>query len=574
MFLLFGAFIAGILTVLAPCVLPLLPVIIGGSISGDSKDKRRPILIATSLAISLILFTVLLKATTLLINVPPQAFTYISGGIIVALGLAVLFPFSYANIIGRLGLEHRAQSLLGKGTSNHNAWLGPVIIGAALGPVFSSCSPVYAYILATVLPAHFATAMSYIISYVIGLSLILLAISFYGQRLTRQLRFASNPNGVFQRSLGVLFILVGILILTGSGTKLQVWAANHTPFNFDNFSAKLIPKPTNAIVSTTGDSSLYNVKPSVSAPDFVGIQSWINSKPLSLAQLKGKVVLVDFWTYTCINCIRTLPYVEGWYQEYHNDGLVVVGVEAPEFSYEKIPSNVAAAVKQDSITYPVAIDGNLDTWNAYQNQYWPAEYLIDQNGTIRRADFGEGSYDQMEQAIRGLLATNNTKLPSKLVAPGSASNTVNADQTPETYLGTDRAAAYVGSPQLGSQSTQSYSFANNLSTSQWSLSGQWSVSGTSITAGQNAKLEINVSAQNVYLVGGAISPANVTVQFNGKPISQTGDAGANVKNSQVTMQLSNLYRIASFPSFTSGIITLDVPAGVSINTFTFGNNYQ
>jgi len=571
MFLLAGAFIAGVLTVLAPCVLPLLPVIIGGSIAGDTKDKRRPFLIALSLAVSLIVFTVLLKATALLIHVPPQVFTYISGGIIVALGLATLFPFAYTRLVAALGIEHRTQSLLGKGTSNKRQWLGPVITGAALGPVFSSCSPVYAYILATILPAHFATAMSYIISYVIGLALILLAVSYYGQRLTTRLRFASDPSGAFQRGLGVLFILVGVLIVTGSGTKLQVWAANHTPFDFDNLSSKLIPRQTNAKVPTVSDNaSLYNVQPGVPAPDFVGIQGWINSSPLTLSQLRGKVVLVDFWTYTCINCIRSLPYVEGWYQAYQKDGLVVVGVEAPEFSYEKIPSNVQAAVKQDHITYPVAIDGNLETWSAYQNEYWPAEYLIDQSGNIRRVDYGEGEYNQMEQAIRGLLAENsNVQLPTKLVVPGNTPPPVNASQTPETYLGTDREDAYVGSPALGS--SLGYTFAKHLDASEWSLSGSWSVSGTAITAGQNAKLEINIASKNVYMVGGSSNPASVTVQFNGKPISQTKDAGADVKNSQVSVQMSNLYRIASFPSFTSGIITLDVPAGVSLNTFTFGN---
>jgi cytochrome c biogenesis protein CcdA/thiol-disulfide isomerase/thioredoxin len=569
MFLLIGAFIAGVLTILAPCVLPLLPVIIGGSLSGNTKDKRRPLLIAGSLAISLTLFTVLLKATTLLINIPPQAITYFSGSIVVALGLATLFPQVYTTIIARLGIEHRTQQLLGTGTKNRNQWLGPVITGAALGPVFSSCSPVYAYILATVLPAHFAQAMTYIVSYVIGLALILLAVGYYGQRLTARLKFASNPKGAFQRSLGGLFIIVGVLIITGSGTKLQVWAADHTPFNFDSFSSKLIPKEAGSAV--LNNTSLYNV-PAFKAPEFVGIQDWINSNPLTLAQLKGKVVLVDFWTYTCINCIRSLPYVEGWYQEYQKDGLVVIGVEAPEFSYEKIPSNVAAAVKQDGLTYPIAIDGNLDTWNAYHNEYWPADYLIDRNGNVRREYFGEGEYAQTEQAIRGLLSQNNkATLTSKLVVSGSTPAPMNQSQTPETYLGTDRADAYVGSPELGSQTDQTYSFAKNIGSSEWSLSGNWQVSGSNITAGANAKIRINVAAKNVYVVGGASNASVVGVSFNGKPISKVGDAGADVTNSQLKIQLSNLYRIASFKNFTSGIIELDVPSGVSLNTFTFGN---
>jgi cytochrome c biogenesis protein CcdA/thiol-disulfide isomerase/thioredoxin len=572
MFLLLGAFIAGALTVLAPCVLPLLPIIIGGSVGGNTKDKRRPLLIAGSLAVSLIAFTVLLKATTLLIHVPPQTFTYISGSIILVLGLATLFPNIYAVVIGRLGIESRAQQLLSKGNRNRNELVGPILTGAALGPVFSSCSPVYAYILATILPAHFATAMAYIISYVVGLALILLAIGYYGQRVTARLRFASNPSGYFQRGLAALFIVVGILIITGSGTRFQVWMASHTPLDIDSLSAKLIPankQPGGA--SKPSDSNLYNVPAGVKAPDLVGIQSWINSKPLAMKQLKGKVVLIDFWTYTCINCIRSLPYVQGWYQQYQKDGLVVIGVEAPEFSYEKIPSNVAAAVKQDKITYPVAIDGDLATWNAYQNQYWPAEYLIDRSGNIRRTHFGEGEYDQTEKAIRGLLAENNTKLSSKLVVPSATPVPVSRNQTPETYLGTDRADAYAGSPELGSKPDQTYSFAKSLASSQWSLSGEWHVSGSSITSGQHAKLRISAASRNVYLVGGAAHAASIGIQFNGQPISESGGAGADVADSQVAVQLSNLYRIASFKQFTSGTIELDVPPDVTLNTFTFGN---
>lgn len=568
MWLLIGAFIAGILTALAPCVLPLLPVIIGGSLGGDTQDRRRPFIIAGSLAVSLIAFTLLLKATSLLIHLSPQVITDVSGGLIIAIGIATLFPTGYAYVIGRLGLEHRSQELLGVGFKN-KSWLGPVIIGAALGPVFSSCSPVYAYILATILPAHFTTAIAYIVSYVIGLALVLLAIGYYGRRLTAGLKFASNPTGIFQRGLGVLFIVVGLMIVTGTGTKVQVWVANHTAFSFDKLSTSLIPK--NLSHPQTSDSSLYNV-PAYKAPELAGIQGWVNSNPLTLSQLKGKVVLIDFWTYTCINCIRSLPYTQGWYSEYQSNGLVVIGVEAPEFAYEKVPSNVAAAVKQDKLTYPIAIDGNLATWNAYQNQYWPAEYLIDRSGNVRREAFGEGDYAQTEQAIRGLLSEGQTSaLPTKLVAPSKTPVPISNQQTPETYFGTDRADAYVGSPQLGTQSNQTYTFAKNISSSEWSLSGEWRVSGTSITAGKNAKLRINVAAKNVYLVGGAPTASSVKVLFNGQPISQAGAAGSDVQDSQVNVQLSNLYRIAAFKQFTSGTIELDVPAGVSLNTFTFGS---
>ncbi len=566
MFLLLGAFIAGILTVLAPCVLPLLPIIIGGSVSGDTTDRRRPVIIAASLAVSLLLFTLLLKATTLLINIPPATINYFSGGIIIGLGIATLFPLAYTTLMARIGFEHRAQRLLGKGNKSHSQIVGPIITGAALGPVFSSCSPVYGYILATVLPAHFATAISYVISYVIGLALILLIIGYYGQRFSSKLAFASKPNGIFQRSLAVIFIFVGILIFTGTGTKLQTYAANHSILNFDSLSAKLLPKSSHV----TTNASLYNVTP-YKAPELVGLQSWINSTPLTLAQLKGKVVLVDFWTYSCINCVRSLPYVEGWYQNYQKDGLVVLGISAPEFAFEKVPANVAKAVKADKLTYPVALDNQLSTWSAFENQYWPAEYLIDRSGNVVRQHFGEGEYDQTEQAIRGLLKQDahgkSQSLTSKLVASSATPVPVAADQTPETYLGGERADAYVGTPDLTADTT-TYTFANTIDQNKWSLLGAWQVAGDKITAAGDSKIRINFAAKNVYVVGGSTGAQDVGVTFNAKPLASPGK---DVTNSTLHLNGDSIYTVASFNSFSNGILELSVPNGVSLNTFTFGN---
>ncbi len=567
MFLLIGAFIAGVLTVLAPCVLPLLPVIIGGSVSGDTKDKRRPLIIAASLAVSLIVFTLLLKVTTLFINIPPNAITYFSGGLIIAIGLATLFPSVYTRLTARLGFEHRAQKLLGTGTKNRNHIIGPIITGAALGPVFSSCSPIYGYILATVLPVHFAQAMAYIVSYVVGLALIMLVIGYYGQRFTSKLKFASNPKGLFQRGLAVVFIVVGVLIATGSIIRLQTYAAGHAPSYLKTLNEKLLPKSNKKL----NDTELYNVE-SYKAPELVGIQQWLNSQPLTLAQLKGKVVLVDFWTYSCINCIRSLPYVQGWYSQYQKDGLVVIGVHAPEFSFEKVPANVDDAIHKYKLTYPVALDNNFTTWDAFRNQYWPAEYLIDRSGNVRRQHFGEGKYDETEKAIRGLLAEgSNQKLSGNLVAKPGGSDAVAAGQTPETYLGSARANNYNGTSEPGADSAMNFHFASNLATNQWSLSGTWQVAGDKITAKANSKLRLNFAAKNVYLVGGSASGSTIGVSLGGKPISASGSAGSDVTDSKVVFGQPRLYRLASFSQFTHGTLELSVPSGADLNVFTFGN---
>jgi cytochrome c biogenesis protein CcdA/thiol-disulfide isomerase/thioredoxin len=570
MFLVFGAFLAGVLTVLAPCVLPLLPVIIGGSLTANKKekpDRLRPIIITASLAGSLVLFTLLLKATTLLIHVPPSVYTDISGGILVLLGLAILFPDIYVRVLVHFNIEAKSQQFLGKSANRRERYIGPIITGAALGPVFSSCSPVYAYILATILPVNFTQAIVYMVSYILGLSAILLLIGLLGQRFIKRIRFAINPKGVFQRTVAVLFILVGILIFTGGNVRLQTYVSNHTPFNFDNLSAKLLPKgnkPTS--------NKLYNVKP-YAEPQFAGLTNWINSPALTTSQLKGKVVLVDFWTYSCINCLRSVPHLESWYQTYQKNGLVIVGVEAPEFSFEKVPGNVDAAVKSDGITYPVASDNNLRTWANYKNQYWPADYLINKQGQVVRVQYGEGDYTQMEQAIRLLLKQNGGTVNKKLATVQGNYVPITGNQSPETYFGLDRASDFVGTPDLA-PGTQTYAQLpdGDIPSDGWTLGGTWQEGSTDIASGANATIKFHFSAKNVYVVGGAKSPSTVTVTLNGKPISETGDAGSDVHNSTVTIGMPTLYRLANLPKFSSNdVIELHVPPGVTLNTFTFGS---
>lgn len=568
MLLFLAAFLAGMLTVLAPCVLPLLPVIIGGSISGDTRNRRRPLIIAVSLAVSIILFTLLLKVSTILINLPPQAISYISGGIIVAVGLVMLFPGIYAKIIGSLKIESMAQKALGKGYKNKNTWIGPIIIGAALGPVFSSCSPVYAYILATVLPASLAQAMAYMVSYVIGLAVVLLLVGIYGQRFISRIKFAADPRGKFQKAIAIIFIIVGLGVASGYSVKFQTYVSNHTPFDFNALSTDLLPTSKNK----TNNSKLFNVVGNIQAPNFSGITGWVNSKPLTIQSLRGKVVLVDFWTYTCINCIRNNPHLEAWYQRYKNYGFTIVGVEAPEFSYEKLIGNVRNAVKQQHLTYPVAIDANLSTWNAYSNETWPASYLIDAQGKIRRIDIGEGGYVQEEQAIRQLLTDNGANLAN--VKPTEQSNyvPVSAKQTPETYFGFNRASNYQGSPALAAQPSNNFTLSNNLSPNGWSLGGNWTVDGDRIVAGANAKLNFKFSAKDVYVVVGSNSNANITVSLNGKPISSTNAAPSDIVNSQLKVNGQQLYDLVSLPKFESNqTLTLSVPNGVALNTFTFGS---
>lgn len=238
--LLLSSFFAGILTVLAPCVLPLLPVIISGSVSGDTKDRRRPFIVAASLAVSLLVFTLFFKATTLFISVPTSVITAVSGGIIVVVGIVMLTPILYEKVILLFNLQAKSQQLLGAGRGKGTI-LGPIIIGAALGPVFSSCSPVYLYILATVLPVNIGVALVYLAAYIAGLASTLLLVGILGQKLIRHLDWAVNPKGWFVRIMAVAFIIVGFMVISGLDKQLQIYVTEHTPFDFDSISSKLIP---------------------------------------------------------------------------------------------------------------------------------------------------------------------------------------------------------------------------------------------------------------------------------------------------------------------------------------------
>lgn len=409
MLLLITSFLAGVLTVFAPCVLILLPVIVGSSMISDADqklDRKKPYIISISLGISVLLFTLILKASTVLIGVDPQVWKSISGFIVIVLGISLLFPLLWARMSATIGLENNSNKLLGR-ASKKSGVFGYILTGAALGPVFSACSPIYALILATILPVNIALGLVYMVLYAAGLSITLLVIALAGRRLTKKLNWAVTPNGWFRRILAILLILVGIFVTTGFDKKIQTWALENIPFNILFIEEKLIPKEDPVAVKEIEiKKAEFNITDPYQAPEIRGINNWINSNPLTIAELKGKVVLLDFWTYSCINCIRTQPYLNEWYESYRKDGFEILGVHAPEFAFEKVEKNVQSEVKKAKILYPVALDNSFATWNAYGNQYWPARYLIDKEGKVRYTHFGEGDYDGTEAAIQTLLKEN------------------------------------------------------------------------------------------------------------------------------------------------------------------------
>ena len=302
-----------------------------------------------------------------------------------------------------------------------------------------------------------------------------------------------------------------------------------------------------------GGSGLEQCGP---APAFTAIQQWLNTpggKPVTLAALKGKVVLVDFWAYSCINCQRELPHVEAWYKDYAADGLQVVGVHTPEYAFEHVPSNVAAGVQRLGLTFPVALDNAYGTWNAYDNQSWPAAYLIDATGKIRHISIGEGDYPGEEQFIRQLLtaAHPGVALPKATDLPDTTPT--DTDQTPETYLGSERVQGYAGSTAYA---TGEFSEPAALPADTYGLSGAWTIAQQQITAGKGAGIKLSFHASDVYLDVGGTGTLTVSSGGQTKVIRVSG--------------APDIYTVATEPSPQDAVVTIGLSPGLQAYSFTFG----
>ena len=327
------------------------------------------------------------------------------------------------------------------------------------------------------------------------------------------------------------------------------------------------------LLGGAGDQELFNVTNKPQAPEFAGITKWLNpEKPLTMQELRGKVVLVDFWTYTCINCIRTLPFVTSWYDKYKDQGFVVVGVHTPEFEFEKDTANVEDAIKRFKIHYPVAQDNDFATWNAYSNQYWPAEYLIDAKGIVRRAHFGEGEYDKMEKAIQLLLKEAGQKQVAEDMVE-MLDETPKARLTPETYLGSARMEYFYPSSRLGN-GTDTYTITDSPQQHTFSLGGTWTIANQYSMAGSKAVLIEHFDAQKVFLVmrhGANNTKAQVRVSLDGKLIDRK-QAGIDVVNDIVTIDSDRLYELVDLKGEAENhILKLEfLTPGTEVYAFTFG----
>jgi cytochrome c biogenesis protein CcdA/thiol-disulfide isomerase/thioredoxin len=593
--LLLFALIAGAGTAITPCVLPVLPALLSASAAGG---RRRPLGIVLGLAVT---FTIAIVALAQLVKGVGLA-----GGAARTLAIVVLLAFGLVLLLP--GVAERVQAPLsrlarfGPRTRGTGFWSG-LGVGGALGFV---CAPCAGPILAAVTSVSAsggasANVVAVALAYAVGLSAVMLLYGLGGRAvLARIRRSARGP--VVERTLGVVLLVTAVVMATNLDVRFEDALASSTSL------PGFLTDPTRALESSHAvQSRLASLRPASRfaerqrqeaavtpvathvgvtipgvktpplpqlglAPEFTNTQDWFNTpggRPLTLAQMRGHVVLVDFWTYTCINCIRTLPFLKGLYATYHRYGLDIVGVETPEFTFEQDAGNVAEAVKNDGLRYAVVQDNRYGTWNAYQNEYWPAEYLIDAHGQLRHTQFGEGDYKQDEAAVRELLY----EAGARHLPPPMGAHAILPSQglaTPETYVDSQRSQSFAQPLQGG---TRFYPGVIDPQVNEFGLHGTWKVSSESSTPVSSGAYVIGrFQAAHVYLVltSANNTPRTVRVLLDGKPIAAKY-AGADVgADGQVRVRRQRLYSLVSAPTDQTATITVQVPPGVSTYDFTFG----
>ncbi len=375
-------------------------------------------------------------------------------------------------------------------------------------------------------------------------------------------------------AIGVVALIVGFAIY----------------FNNPGLNKSSLGNSNGQIITSDGNSenSISNVKLSIDksqfrkAPEFKGITSYINTNQTKLSDLKGKVVLVDFWTYSCINCIRTLPYLVDWNQKYSDKGLVIVGVHSPEFEFEKNIDNVKQAVARFGIKYPVLLDNDHETWNAFQNSYWPRKYLVDSDGYIRYDHIGEGGYAETENAIKSLLAERSNQQgleisnlnQTKLIVPSAPSVDFNQIKSPELYFGYQYARAQLGNVQgFNPEKTVNYTLpGSNLESNVIYLQGLWKNNPDSMElVGSNGKIMLAYSAKSINIVAGGKGEAIVKEDGKGNQTNNTFKGNDVDSEGMLTVDGQRLYNIADHTNYGNHQIEIAARGpGFKVYTFTFG----
>lgn len=550
--LLLVAFISGLLTILAPCIWPILPIVLASS---TSAGRRRPLGVTVGILVSFTILTLSLSYLVRILNFDPDSLRFLAVTVIGVLGLSLVIPKLSALLESQVS---RLSNLFGGRLGTGNGFWGGFLTGISLGIVWAPCAGPILATIAALAATRAVTSQVVLLTlvYMGGTGIPLFLFASFGSSLLLKSRALSPFLGRIQQAFGVIMIVTAILIWTSYDRVLQARLLNLFPA-YSGLIYKL--EQGNQVqtelsrLSGQKPITVFEPKPYLAdlgkAPDFIGITNWLNSSPQDLASLKGKVILVDFWTYSCINCIRTLPFVTGWYEKYKGQDFVVIGVHTPEFEFEKKTENVQKALTMFKITYPVAQDNNFLTWNAFNNRYWPAKYLVDKDGHLRFKHFGEGSYSETEKAIQSLISESGKSVSRSFL--DMPDQTPQTDLTPETYLGKAR--------------------SNKLSANH-KFSGRWNIENEYGESSIGSSLQLDFYADKVFLV---ITPKNssdeVTV-FLDDEVLDNAYAGNDVLNGKIIFDIPRLYELIDLKGNPgSHKLRLDFGTeGTRVFAFTFG----
>ncbi len=568
------AFLAGVITVLSPCILPILPIILTSSIGGVNTGKSRPMGVVIGFILSFTFFTLFLSTIVKLSGIPAEALRFMSVVVVAGFGISLLVP-QFQVFVERLfsklaGLMPNTQGKTGFG--------GGLLIGFSVGLLWTPCvGPILASVISLAITGAVTfDAFLITLAYSLGTAIPMFLIMLGGQNVLRRVPSLLSNLGHIQKLFGVLMILTAVGIFFNVDRRFQTFVLNTFPqygvgltkFE-DNTSVNQQLEKVNQkqIDKTKIGKPVYDMtlpKGPV-APELIPGGAWFNSEPLTLAQLKGKVVILDFWTYSCINCQRTMPYLRKWWETYNGKGLVIIGVHSPEFEFEKSEKNLAQAIKDFKLPYPIVQDNNFATWRAYNNHYWPAKYIVDKEGFIRYTHFGEGAYDETEKVIQDLLKETGAKDISNEI--NNPSYQINAN-TPEIYLGYGRIDYFASPETIKKDTLATYSSPSKLESNQIAFSGIWNVMEEYANPQKGAILTLNFDSKEVFLVirtKGKSAKVQVylddKMQFFGKD---------NIQGI-VTVDKDRLYKLINLPVPGRHILRLEFKDNnAEVFAFTFG----